>query len=500
MSFLRRAATVGGWTLASRLLGLWRDRLLAGAFGSGGAIAAFLVAFQLPNLLRNLFGEGALSAAFIPRFVQLAAQDRAAADAYAGRVIARLALGLGVVAGLSMAVAAVVAQLAGERTALIAALALPQLPYLVCICTAAVQAGVLNGRRHVAVPAASPVLLNVGFIVAVLVWPEVAVLPWVVLGTGLLQSALHLAALARTGGIPPPRLDADDRIRELRRALAPTLLAAGAFQANTLLDSLLAYYLVGDTAVSYLYYGNRLLQLPLALVAFGIGTAVYPELAEAAGREREGPWRESGTLVRRAGTAQLALLLPAAVGLAVVAWPLAACVYQTGAFAAEDAYRTGLVTLCLALSLVPAAASKLFLRSLHAHRDQRLAARISVAGVGLNLVLNLCLVWTPLREAGLALASSLSAVAICIALAVVLRRRGSGPLLPWTDWPIPALGSALMGAAVLAVLYWWPAPTDARFAQRALHLGTAIAVGVAVYATIGGPVWLRRRRAERRGG
>ena len=97
MSFLRRAATVGGWTLASRLLGLWRDRLLAGAFGSGGAIAAFLVAFQLPNLLRNLFGEGALSAAFIPRYVQLAAQDRAAADAYAGRVIARLALGLGAV-------------------------------------------------------------------------------------------------------------------------------------------------------------------------------------------------------------------------------------------------------------------------------------------------------------------------------------------------------------------------------------------------------------------
>ena len=494
MALISRAAVVSGWTLGSRVLGLVRDRILAGAFGGSLLLDAFLLAFALPNLLRNLFGEGALSAAFLPRYVQMRDTDPTAAEAYAGLVLTRLAVLLGLLAAIGMVAAGAVCLWAGPDAALVAALALPQLPYLVFICCCAIMAGVLNGRRHFAVPAAAPVLLNVVLITAVLVWRDVWILPWAVLVTGLLQTVAHLVALAATPGrVPRVAWRPTPALRELRRALLPVLLASGVYQLNAFLDSLIAYALVpGAGAVAWLYFGNRLFQFPLALVGHGIGTAVSPDLATAA----SGGWAASGGELRRAGHLTAAILLPAAVGLAVVAEPLAGTIYMSGQMDQAAVDRVALITRMFAIGLVPVAFAKLCIRVFHAHRDQATPLRVGLATVLGNLALNLVLVFTPLREAGLALASSLTAWASCAAYAVILHRRGSGHLVPWRALGVPALGAIGMGLAVWALLQWWPWTEAGGFTWHAPRLIAGVLGGGAVYAAIAGWPLLRawRRR------
>lgn len=495
MALLRRTAVVGGWTLGSRVLGLLRDRFLAGAFGASLLLDAFLLAFALPNLLRNLFGEGALSAAFLPRYVQQRDADPAAADRFAGLVIARLAVLLSAVAAVGMLAAGLCTVLGSPGVALVAALSLPQLPYLVFICCCAIMAGTLHGRRHFALPAAAPVLLNIVLIAAILIWRDIRVLPYAVLGVGLIQTAVHLIALAATGGVPPVRLRATPALREMRGAMLPVLLASGVYQFNALLDSVLAFALVPALgAVAVLYFGNRLFQFPLALCGHGVGTALGPDLASAAGRG----WVASGVVLREGSGLLLAILLPASVGLVLVAEDLAATIYQHADFDRTATARTALVTRMFALGLVPVALAKLFVRLCHAHREERTPLRIGLATVAGNLGLNLILVHTPLREAGLALASSLSAWASAVAYAVVAHRRGAGGPVAWRSLAWPLVATALMGVVVWAILHFWPGTgTGTGFAWHATRLTVAVVVGGGLYGLLAGVGIVRRRRALR---
>ena len=496
MALISRAAVISGWTLGSRILGLIRDRILAGAFGGSLLLDAFLLAFALPNLFRNLFGEGALSAAFVPRYVQARDQDQAEAEAFAGLVLTRLSVLLGVIAGIGMAIAGGLCVWGASDLVLVAALTLPQLPYLLFICCCAIMAGTLNGRRHFAIPAAAPVLLNIILIAAVLVWRDVWVLPYAVLITGVVQIALHLVALAMTpGGVPKVRWQSTPKLRDLRRSLLPVLAASSVFQLNALLDSVLAYALVpGAGAVAALYFANRLFQFPLALVGHGIGTAVYPELASAASRG----WEASNQALRQAGSLTGAILLPASVGLFLVAEPLAGTIYLHGAFDQAALDRCSLAAAMFALGLVPVAYAKLFIRACHAHRDQRTPLRIGIATVVVNLGLNIALVLTPLQEAGLALASSISSWGSCLVYILILRRRGGGAVVPWAQLVIPVIGSVVMGAGVWALLQWWPY-AGSGFSWHATRLVAAVVTGGVLYAAVAGvPLWrrLRRRRGQ----
>lgn len=495
MSLVRRALTVSGWTFVSRVLGLVRDRLFAGAFGASLLLDAFMLSFQLPNLLRNLFGEGALSTAFIPRYVQLRERDPVAAEAFAGRVLARLALGLSVVCGLAMAVAAACVQWGPARLVLVAHLSLPQLPFMIFICVSAIMAGVLNGRRHFFVPAFAPVVLNLCLIATVFMHPEEEIwaLPYAVLAAGISQVVLHGWALARTaGGMPPIALGGSPEVTELRKATGPVLFSSGIYQLNALFDTIIAYALLGAAAqgaVAILYFGNRLLQFPMALIAHGVGTAAYPELARRAG---EG-WHATGEGLRQATRLLAFFLLPAAVGLFVTAEPLVRTIYQTGLFGADAVARTVLVTQMLALALLPISLGKLQVRCFHAHRDQRTPMRLSLGQVALNLALNLALVQTPLREAGLALATAISSAAGSVAYAVILRRRGAGTALP--DGLLrPLLASLAMGVLVWTVLWAWPQPVDRGSGYAALRLGAVVVIGAAAYLAVAGVAWLRHPR------
>ena len=498
MNLARRAATVSAWTLASRVLGLVRDRLWAGTMGGSLVLDAFLAAFALPNLLRNLFGEGALSAAVIPRYVQLRQSDPAAAEAFAGLVLARLTLVLSLIAAVGMAGCAAwmwwLGPEFGLKAFLVVALALPQIPYCVFICVGAVAGGILNGRRHFWVPAAAPVMLNLSMIATVGLAPEdeAWLMPYAVLGGGILQLGVHLWALRRTGGVPPLLFASTPAWRELRTAWVPNLLAGSLFQINAFLDTVIAMaFIPGSGAVSYLYFANRLLQFPMALIGHGVTTAAYPELAAAAS---EG-WAATGERLRAATRLQAFWLFPAAVGLVVCAEPLVRTIYQTGAFGDAAVARTVLVTRMLGLALVPISLSKLVVRAFHAHRDQRTPLRISLLVVGLNLMLNLILVQTPLQEAGLALATALCSFLALTLYGRHLRRHGAGAMVAWSALWRPGLAALAMGVAVEVFLQAWPQPAGRASGYAALRLAAAVVLGAAVYLGIAGVAWLRRKKS-----
>jgi putative peptidoglycan lipid II flippase len=491
----RKALTVSGWTLASRLLGLVRDRLWAGIGGGTPLLDAFLTAFQIPNLLRNLFGEGALTTAFIPRYAQLKERDPAAAEAFAGVVLARLTLVLSLIALAFMALCAGIIAWGDlhSKAVLVAALAAPMVPFLVFVCVTALLGGMLNVRRHFWVSAACPVLLNLCMISTIWMTPEREVwcAPYAVLGAGLLMTALSFAALARTGGIPPLSFTSTPEYRQLRNAMGPSLLSSGAYQINAALDTYMAMFLIGGGGpVQFLYFGNRLLQFPLALIGHGVTTVAFPEMARRAG---EG-WAATGEGLRVAVRLQAFWLLPAAVGLLVCAEPLVRTIYQTGAFQEEAVARTVLVTQFLALSLVPVSLVKLLVRAFYAHHDQRTPFLISLATIALNLVLNLILIFcTPLREAGLALASGIAAVCGLMIYLTLLRRRGTGGVVDWRGLIRPFLAAMGMGAAVVGLLHFWPQPQGHGSGTAAVRLLVAVVAGGVVYVAVAGTGWLRRK-------
>ena len=480
-SLWKRVCTIASWTFLSRILGLLRDRLMGAAFGASLLLDAFYVAFALPNMFRNLFGEGALSSAFIPRYTQMREGDGDRADAFAGLVLTRLSILLSIVAALGMLICAIM-MLYGthDKAVLVAVLAFAQLPYLVLICVSAIIAGILNVRQHFAIPAAAPIVLNVFMIACIVWWEDVYLLPYAILCTGIFQLFLHLLALKFTGRVPNVSVKPDEALQEMRKAMMPTLVASSVFQFNAFLDAIIAYEFLNDAtgAVVILYFANRLLQFPLALIAHGVGTAAYPELSKAA----IGGYAESGQVLLRINRLLFALVVPAAVGLFLVAEPLSRAIYQAGAFANDSVLRVVLVTQIYAFALVPIACSKIFLRVFHAHRDQRLPMYVALAGVFINLVFNILFVlFTDLQEAGLALASLISSVVMCLVYMLFLYRRGIQRLFA-TDVLLKVfVASSIMGMSVYLLLYLWPTNPAASSYSFVLQLAILVSVGAGVY-------------------
>ena len=491
----RKALTVSGWTLASRILGLVRDRLWAGIAGGSPLLDAFLTAFQIPNLLRNLFGEGALTTAFIPRYAQLKETDPLAAEQFAGVVIGRLTLLLSLIALVLLAGCSVLLAWGDlhARIVLVASLAAPMVPFLIFICVTALLGGMLNVRRHFWVAAACPVLLNLCMISTIWLSPEqeIRVAPYAVLAAGLLMTALSFFAIARTGGIPPLSLTPTDAYRNFRKALGPSLVSSGVYQINTLMDTLIAYlFAIGAGPVQFLYFGNRLLQFPLALIGHGVTTVAFPEMARRASLG----WGATGEGLRTAVRLQAFWLMPAAVGLVVCAEPLVRAIYQTGGFGAEAVERTTLVTRFLALSLVPVSIAKLLVRAFHAHLDQRTPLLVSIGTIILNLTLNLLLIRTPLQEAGLAMASAISAFVGCSVYIFLLQRRGAGGVIEWRGFLRPLLAAGVMGVAVEVFLWRWPQPAGHGSGTALARLAVAVILGGGLYLAIAGTAFLTRKK------
>lgn len=485
--------------MCSRVLGLIRDRLLATSFGASTTLDAFMIAFSLPNLFRQLFGEGTLSSAFTPRYIALrekaenSDQSEQPAEQFAGVVLTRLALLLSVIAALGMLIAGLFIMYGAPRHALVASLAISQLPYLIFICVSAVMAGMLHARDVFGIPAAAPILLNVILILCVVWFPTVDALPYAVLFAGIIQLSLHAWGLWRSrGGFPRLHLKSTAALVDLRKAWVPTLVGSGAQQLNVFLDGMIAYLMLSHRpgAVTILYMANRLLQLPMALISGSVGTVIYPDLARAA---LQG-WDEVGKVMRRGTTVVTALLLPAAVGLWLCAESLVITIFRSGAFSVDDAERTVFVTQFVAIALLPLGYYKLLIRALNAGRQERKPMRIALVSVVINTVLNLILVQTPLYEAGLALASLISGTIACLMSAVSLHRIGTGMLFDGRRLLRPIVCTVLMAGAVYGLLLAWPLASSAAVVDHLWRLTATVSLGIIVYGLAMGPGNIRSLR------
>ncbi len=482
-SFVRSAGLISACTLLSRILGFVRDTLSAAFFGVSPLWDAFALAFRIPNLFRRLFGEGALTSAFLPAFVERYDSGRKAeAHALLNKLATALALLLGLLAAaLAGFTLLMPALFPGDgKVALEAPLLRIMMPYLAVICVAAILGAALNGMGHYFAPAFAPVLLNLVWIGALFAMPgNVAAVAWAVVIGGVLELLIMVPPLLARGAPLRPDLDLKDpALRDVGRTFLPIVFGLAPVQINEMVGSFVAQHAIpGTGAVSSLYYGNQLTQLPLALIGTAVATAVFPLLASPKEDFRE-VFRKSLRLV-------LFLAIPATVGLMVLAGPIVSLLFERRAFGPADTERVAGVVFFYSAGLWCYCANTIQVRAFYARKDTATPVKVSALMVLLNFALTMALVW-PLREKGIAIASSVTGLATFLALNRLLRKRhGDVDLGPVARTFVrSALASAAMGAAAWGayrLMLRFPGATIGPQLARAL---VPIAAGIAVYLAL----------------
>ncbi|HEV2334121.1 MAG TPA: murein biosynthesis integral membrane protein MurJ, partial [Stellaceae bacterium] len=417
MALLRSVATVGSFTLVSRVLGFIRDILTAAILGAGPVADAFFVAQRLPNLFRALFAEGAFSAAFVPLASgALTEGGRPLAREFAEEAFAVLfavLLAFVFLGEIFMpAVMRVIAPGFGANPGkfdLAITLARITFPYLLLISLTALLGGLLNTLDRFAAPAATPILLNLSLIAALtlmvrLGWSDGYALAWAVSAAGFAQFLWLMAACARAGVAPALRLPRlTPRVRETLRIMAPGIFGAGVTQLNLVISTALASLLAGGS-VSYLYYADRLNQLPLGVVGIAIGTAILPSLSR---QVRTGDVQGAMATQNRGVELALLLTLPAAAALIVLARPILAVLFERGAFGPAEVTATGAALAAYAVGLPAFVLVKVLAPGFYANRDTATPVRVAVAAVAVNFLLTLVLMRV-LAHVGVAIALSAS--------------------------------------------------------------------------------------------
>ena len=488
---MRGILTVGGWTMASRILGFARDVLIAALAGTGPVADAFFIALRVPNLFRRLFGEGAFNAAFVPEFSGiLTTEGPDHAKQFAQEAIAVMAfwLLLLTIAGelfMPQLMALLAPGFGGVpgKEALTVALARITFPYVFLICLAALLSGVLNGLDRFAAAAAAPLVFNGVSIAAMLLLtpylPTVGhSLAWGVTISGVLQLALLAWAVRRAGmalHIPRPRLT--PRMRILLARMAPGLVGAGVTQLNLSVDIWIVSYLPPGSA-SLLYYADRVNQLPLGVIGTAVGTALLPLLSRQA---RGGLAQQAIATLNRAIEISLVLTLPAALALAVAGTPIMLVLFGRGAFDAQSAILSAQSLAAYAIGLPAFVLLKVMVPAFFAHGDTGTPVRVGMVAIALNLCLNL-LFMVPLQHIGPALATTLSAWFNIAALAFLLWRRGHWRVDPRLARRLPRMATAAL--AMAAILYAAQAPLAPYLSTpwRWPALAAMVTAGLAVYA------------------
>jgi putative peptidoglycan lipid II flippase len=464
MSFLKSASVVSGATFLSRILGMVRDIACASLLGAGAAWDAFVLAWRVPNLFRKLLGEGALSAAFIPVFSgEREKNGRQAAYRFFQSVLTLLSVGLAALTAIGVLAALLLpADVFGSGEGLAKAdLTLSLLavlfPYVFLVNVMALFMAILNSEEHFLGPAIAPAVLNVFWIVGAVISPSfsedpatrVRIVAAFILAGGVVQLFMQVPFL-RARGIPlAPRFDTSHpALKHMLLLMLPMIVGLAPVQVNLLLDTLIAEAFVpGDGANSYLFYGNRLMQFPLALVGIALGVVAFPIFARLA---KEGRKDELSGRLTEAFRTTLFLALPAAAGLAVLCRPLIELIYEWGKFTAADSAATSRVLLFYAVGIPSFCGLQIVTRVFYAMEDVKTPVRVGLTMVAANLALNLLLVG-PMREGGLALATSISAT-LNLAVLIGLTRRRLG-LAGYAAAVRPGLVCLLLTAVMAAAVF-----------------------------------------------
>ncbi len=492
MALLRSAATVGGYTMVSRVLGFVREMLVAAFLGASPVSDAFFVALRLPNMFRSLFAEGAFNAAFVPLFAgKVAADGRAAARRFAEDAIAvlLLALLLFLIAGEVMAPFVLDVIAPGFRAepgkfALAVELTRIMFPYLLFISLTALQGGVLNSLERFAATAFTPVLLNLFLIAALLGVRPLGgqALAWAVAAAGLAQFLWLMLSCWRAGlplALPRPRLTPE--VRRLLRIMLPGVFGAGVTQINLVVSTAMAS-LLPTGAVSYLNYADRLNQLPLAVLGIAVGTAILPPLSR---QVRLGDDRGAIETQNRGLELALLLTLPAAIGLAVAAEPILLVLFQHGKFTAADTAATAPALAAYAAGLPAFVLIKVIAPGYFARQDTKTPVKLGALTMLINVALTIALglMWAQL---GIALALTLAGWVNALLLIVVLNRRGQFALDRRSRRALPSIALAAlgMGAAVLALERSLTGALAGGLALKLAALAALVSAGLAVFALL----------------
>ena len=505
---LHSSAIVGGATLVSRVLGLVRDVVLANLVGATSNADAFFVAFKIPNFLRRLFAEGAFAQAFIPVFTETREQGgKVAVQALIDRVAGVLGGTLLLLTALTILAAPIVALVFAPgfskdpgKLALTADLIRLTFPYLFLISMTGFAGGILNAYGRFAVPAFTPVLLNLSLIAAALLLAPgfeepVYALALGVFIAGLLQLLFQFPALYGLELVPRPRWDtAYPGVRRIMTLMVPALFGVSVSQINLLLDTVLASLLPAGS-VSWLYYSDRLTELPLGVFAIAIATVVLPTLSARRARAEagEGDPLFAATLHWALGLVLL-IALPATFALLLLAEPILATLFQYGAFAAADVDKAAWSLRAYTLGLSAFMLIKVLAPGYYARQDMKSPVRIGIIAMVANMIMNplfiFPLMWTfDLGHVGLALATSLAAWLNAALLYRGLRRDGT---LPSPDISARASGRIAIALVVMVVAVglslpdpdWWSA-TDA--VGRGVRMAGLVAIGGLAYVMV---LWL----------
>ena len=487
MNIFRAFWTVSGWTLASRILGLARDAVIAAVFGAGAVMDAFFAAFRLPNTLRRFTAEGALTQAFVPAYAESRRENPKNAAAFAGEFLFLLISVLLILTAAAMVAARQIIALIApglEEPALAANLLQIVFPYIVFISAAALFAAMLNTGGKFRAAAAAPMLLNICMIF--FVWrlsaefmPPVLALAWGVLAGGALQLLLLAFCLRRAGLWPKirPRRPNARMLRALSQ-MAQSALGAGAVQINLLIN-LAVSSLLAAGSVSWLYYADRIMELPAGLLGAALATVALPALSQSDSRR-------AGEILD--GVLRLALLLaaPAAVGMALLAEPVIQVLFLRGEFGEYDAAQTAKAVAAYAVGVVGLTALRPLAAAFYARRDAAAPVKIALVSLFITQLFNGIFVFAlDWGHAGIALSIGLAATFNAAALLWLLRRRGWYLPLPGWQKLFTALAVAL--GAMGAFLQW--ARPEAEFWRSGLGvsapaLGGLILLGAAVYFAV----------------
>ena len=485
----RSAAVFSAFTVLSRILGLVRDMLAASIFGAGMLWDAFVVAFTFPNLFRRVLGEGALGASFVPVFTEyMHKYGKQQAWKIANIVISLLTV---ILIGLSIVVIGLLTagrwwiQLSA-RIDLVFKLSQIMFPYVIFICLVGLFMGILNAFHRLAVPAVAPAVFNLILIGAI--WflrgarteNEICILAWVVLAGGIIELLIHIPVLRQVGmHFRPDFAWRNPGVRKIVFLMGPMILGFGVIQINIVVDRMLALWL-GPGCTSNLYYGNRLVQLPLGVFGVAIALASLSVMSKQVARKDMDGFRDTLNYGLRTG---FFIGLPACMGLIVFRYPLIRIIFQRGAFDAEAVVSCSRVLLCYSTGLFAYLGLKIVTQGFYALQDSRTPVKIAAVMVILNLVLNLILM-VPLKEAGLALATAICAIINMTVLMVLLCRKMGWGLYRtelWLSWIRNA------GAAIITGLGCWiimaKVPAIANSAP-ALLMAVIMAIGVYILISL----------------
>ena len=488
----KAAGVVGAATMLSRIFGFIRDMVVAGYFGAGLTTDAFFVAFRIPNLLRRLLGEGSLTVSFVPIFTE-----------YLNKKSFREAADLANVAFTALSALLVIVVLAGMLfSPLIVTLMAPgfvefprqyeltvflnrlMFPYVFFICLVALCMGILNSLRHFAIPALSPVILNIAMIAATLTLrgffeePITALAVGVLIG-GVLQLAMQWPWLFRMG----LRLRPDFRLshpglKQIGRLMLPSILGSAVYQINIFIGTILAS-LLPRGSVSFLYYADRIVELPLGVFAIAVGTAALPSFSEHAAT---GDFTKLKNTISFSLRLILFISIPATVALIVLRVPTISVLFQRGAFDTNSTLRTAEALLYYSLGLWAFSAIRVIDSAFFSIQDRKSPLKVAFLSFFVNLVGSVILMY-PLQHGGLALATSLASAVNVITLAVILQKK-IGTFLDgefYHSLQRTLAASLLMGWALLLVPFLMKWDNAGSTHSRLYFLVASITVGLATF-------------------